>query len=68
MHAPKAPNIPAPTPAPPPPTIDQAVEASKQDQLLRQRRGAAASVLAGQAGATAQQSMQMGGVAKLLGG
>jgi hypothetical protein len=67
MHAPKAPNIPAPTPAPPPPTLDQAVQASQQDALLRGRKGAAASVLAGAAGASTQ-GMAPAPAAKLLGG
>jgi hypothetical protein len=67
MHAPKAPNIPAPTPAPPPPTLDQAVQASQQDALLRSRKGAAASVLAGAAGASTQ-GMAAAPAAKLLGG
>lgn len=66
MHAPKAPSIPAPTPAPPPPTIDQAAQASQQDALLRQRKGAAASVLAGQAGDSVR-GMAPPPAAKLLG-
>lgn len=45
--APKSPNIPAPQPAPPPPTIDQAVQATRDDARVRARRGAAANVLAG---------------------
>lgn len=64
MHAPKAPNMPAPAPAPPPPTIDQAVQATQQDQLLRNRRGAAASVLAGP---NPQAPTTLGPASKLLG-
>lgn len=45
--APKSPNIPAPQPAPPPPTIDQAVQATRDDARVRARRGVAANVLAG---------------------
>lgn len=67
MHAPKAPSIPAPTPAPPPPTIDQAAQASQQDALLRSRKGAAASVLAGAAGASTQ-GLGTSPAMKLLGG
>lgn len=45
---PKAPAMPAgPAPTPAPPTIDQAALNQTQDTLLRSRRGAAASVLAG---------------------
>lgn len=36
-----------PTPAPPPPTIDQAAQNQNTTNQLRQRRGAAANVLAG---------------------
>lgn len=64
MHTPKAPTLSPPTPAPPPPTIDQAVQTTQQNQVLRQRRGAAANVLAGQD----PQAPTTLGVARLLGG
>lgn len=43
----KSSNIPAPQPAPPPPTIDTALQATRDDARVRARRGAAANVLAG---------------------
>ncbi len=42
-----SPKISPPMPAPPPPTIDQAAQAQGTQNQLRQRKGAAASVLAG---------------------
>jgi hypothetical protein len=45
--SPKIPNMPAPATPPPPPTIDQAVQAQGETDLLRMRRGAASSMLAG---------------------
>lgn len=48
LPSPKAPTIAPPTPAPPPPTIDQAVQNTQQQDILRQRRGAASTILAGQ--------------------
>lgn len=48
FHSPKVapmPQAPAPTPAPP--TLDQAAANQTQENLVRGRRGAAASVLAG---------------------
>lgn len=63
MHAPSAPKISPPTPAPPPPTVDAAVQSSKTAEDLRKRRGAAANVLAGDN----VQSPQTGGIVKLLG-
>ena len=48
FSSPKVPAMPAsPTPPPAPPTIDQASLNQQQDNLVRSRRGAAASVLAG---------------------
>lgn len=48
FSSPKVPAMPAgPLPPPAPPTIDQAALNQQQDSLLRSRRGAAASVLAG---------------------
>lgn len=48
FHSPKVPAMPAaPTPAPQPPTIDTARAQQEQDTLVRKRRGAAESVLAG---------------------
>jgi hypothetical protein len=62
--SPKAPPAPAPpAPAPPPPTMDQAVTSSRQADMLRQRKGAAASILAGSNPA----APQVGAGAKLLG-
>lgn len=52
-----------PQPAPPPPSIDQAVQSQATANQLRQRRGAAATVLAG-ANPAAPQTM---GITKLLG-
>lgn len=43
----KTPTLPAPMPIPPPPTVDQAAQGQNQENALRQRRGAAANVLAG---------------------
>ena len=63
--SPKVPAMPAtPTPPPAPPTIDQAALNQTQDTLLRSRRGAAASVLAGSDPATPTSL----GSTKLLGG
>jgi hypothetical protein len=64
MHAPKAPTITPPAPAPPPPSIDVAMKTQQDAATLRQRRGQAASVLAGQDPA-APTTM---GAARLLGG
>lgn len=65
FSSPKVPAMPAaPTPAPAPPTIDQAALNQTQDTLVRSRRGAAASVLAGP-DAAAPTSL---GSTKLLGG
>lgn len=48
FHSPKTPAMPAaPAPTPAPPTIDQAAMNQEQQNILRTRRGAAASVLAG---------------------
>lgn len=63
MHTPKPTTIAPPTPAPPPPTIDQAVNQSRQNDLLRQRRGAASNILAGQN----PQSPTTLGISSLLG-
>ena len=63
MHTPKAPTIAPPTPAPPPPSVDQAAQAQQQGNIIRQRRGAASNILAGQ---DATQAPTLG-VAKLLG-
>lgn len=41
------PKLPPPTPAPIPPTVDEAAKSQQQNDQLRQRRGAAANVLAG---------------------
>jgi hypothetical protein len=60
--SPSAPKISPPSPAPPPPTVDQAVQNQRQLDIIRQRRGAAANVLAGNAPQT-----PMTGVTKLLG-
>ena len=64
MHQPKAVQIAPPTPAPPPPSIDVAMQSQQQNQLLRQRQGAASTILAGQNPA----SPTTGGMASLLGG
>jgi len=61
--SPSPPKISPPTPAPPPPTVDQAQQSQQQSNLLRQRRGAAANVLAGQN----PQAPPTTGIAKLLG-
>lgn len=58
----KAPNIAPPTPAPPPPTIDEAAKNQDQQDILRQRKGASANVLAGAAPAPPTTNIQ-----KLLG-
>jgi hypothetical protein len=58
----KQPQLPAPMPIPPPPTVDQAAQNQKQSNDLRQRRGAAANVLAG-TNPSAPQTQ----IAKLLG-
>lgn len=47
FSSPKIPAMPTPAVPPPPPSIDQAVQQQDQNSVLRQRRGAAASVLAG---------------------
>jgi hypothetical protein len=60
---PKAVQIAPPAPAPPPPTIDQAMQSQQNSNLLRQRKGAAASILAGDQA----QTPQTGPMAKLLG-
>lgn len=60
---PSPPKISPPTPAPPPPTVDMAANSQKQGDILRQRRGASANVLAGQ-NPTAPATT---GIAKLLG-
>lgn len=45
----------APAPAPPPPTVDDAdVKAEQAAAELRKRRGAASTILTGQAGDTGQ--------------
>ncbi len=54
--------LPAPMPLPPPPTIDQAAQNAKQSNAMRQKRGAAANVLAGNEPTTAPTA-----IAKLLG-
>jgi hypothetical protein len=65
FSSPKAPAMPAsPTPPPAPPTVDQAALSQTQDSLLRSRRGAAASVLAGQN----PQAPTSLGSSRLLGG
>ena len=47
MHAPKMPASPAlPPPPPAPPTMDMAAQNLNADNLLRQRRGRAADILA----------------------
>ncbi len=61
--SPSAPKISPPTPAPPPPTIDTAVQSQQQSNLIRQRRGSAANVLAG----TNPQAPPTTGIQKLLG-
>ncbi len=43
----KTPTLPAPMPIPPPPTIDQAAQNAQKSNEQRQKRGAAANVLAG---------------------
>jgi len=58
-HAPK---MPAPMPAPPPPTIDEAAQNQSRQDMLRQRKGAMANVIAGN-NPTAPQTA----IAKLLG-
>lgn len=60
-----APKLAPPTPAPLPPTIDQAAQAQQQNDQLRQRKGAAANMLAGNPGA-AQMPIASNAV-KLLG-
>jgi len=61
---PKVPAMPAaPAPPPAPPTLDQAAMNQQQDELIRSRRGAAASVLAGQSPAAPTT-----GTPRLLGG
>jgi hypothetical protein len=47
MHSPKAPTIAPPIPAPPPPTVDTAMQNNQETQAIRKRRGAGASDLAG---------------------
>jgi hypothetical protein len=65
FSSPKTPAMPAaPAPAPAPPTINEAQMAQQQDSLLRSRRGAAASALAG-ADPAAPTSL---GTPRLLGG
>ena len=61
-HAPKAPTIAPPTPAPAPPTVDIAAQSQQQTDILRQRRGAASTVLAG-----ATQTTPKTAVSALLG-
>lgn len=56
------PKLPAPMPIPPPPTVDQAAQNQAQQNQARMRRGAAATVLAGN-NPTAPQTQ----IAKLLG-
>lgn len=63
MHTPKAPTIAPPSPAPPPPTIDQAVNNTRESSLLRLRKGAAANMLAGED----PQAPKTLGINKLLG-
>jgi len=62
--SPSPPKISPPSPAPPPPTVDQAVQSQNQSNVLRQRRGSAANVLAG-ANPNAPPTT---GIQKLLGG
>lgn len=63
MHAKNVASPTPPAPAPPPPTIDAAVQSTRQNDILRQRKGAAASMLAG----ANPQSPMIGGAATLLG-
>lgn len=58
-----APNLPPPQPAPIPPTIDEAAKNQSNQAMLRQRRGAAATVLAGNNPAAPPQTA----VTRLLG-
>lgn len=53
----KAPKISPPQPAPPPPTIDTAAKTQDTANQLRQRRGAAANVLAGNSTGTPQTQL-----------
>lgn len=62
--SPSPPKISPPSPAPPPPTIDQAQKSQQQTDILRQRRGAAANVLAG----TNPNAPPTTGLNRLLGG
>jgi hypothetical protein len=65
FSSPKTAVMPAgPTPAPAPPTLDQAALNQQNDKLIRSRRGAAASVLAG----TNPAAPMTLGTPKLLGG
>lgn len=65
FSSPKVPAMPAgPTPPPAPPTIDQAAMNQQQDAIIRSRRGAAASALAGTNPAAPTQL----GSSRLLGG
>ena len=64
MHTPKVESPAPPTPAPPPPTIDQAAQSQDNANILRQRRGAASTILAGTQQSNAPATT---GVAKLLG-
>ena len=58
----KAQPLPAPTPIPPPPTIDDAAQNARKSNEARQKRGAAATSLAGNDPATPPTA-----IAKLLG-
>lgn len=60
MHSPKMPAQPAiPAPPPAPPTMDQAAANLSQDNLLRQRRGRMADILATQSAQPGMSAVKM---------
>lgn len=63
FSSPKVPNMPLPATPPPAPTIDQAAQDQRQSDILRARRGAASSMLAG----TNPGTPQTMGASRLLG-